>query len=128
MTNTIHNIGVSKHIGFYSDAVEAEAGSRWLNSSGTPAVDDNGAFPEGIEAQTRLVWKHMFAVLAEAGMGPEDLVKVTTTLINAADMPAYVKIRKELLGDIRPSFMLSDVNQLIRPQVLVEVEIVAAKK
>ncbi|WP_158930059.1 RidA family protein [Acidisphaera sp. S103] len=128
MTHEIHDVGVAKHIGSYSDAIEVEPGLRWLYTSGTAGVDESGVFPEGIEAQTRLVWKYVFAALEKARMGPSDLVKVTTTLINRDDMAAYVKIRKELLGDVKPSFMLAVVSELIRPQCLVEVEIVAAKK
>ena len=34
----------------------------------------------------------------------------------------------EILGDVRPAFMLQIVTQLIKPEVLVEVEIIAAAK
>ena len=36
------------------------------------------------------------------------------------------KGRSEILGDVRPAFMLLVVTELIRPEVLVEVEVVAA--
>ena len=48
------------------------------------------AFPEGIEAQTRLAWKYILAMLTKAEMSSADLVKVTTSLTNAQDIPAYV--------------------------------------
>ena len=40
----------------------------------------------------------------------------------------YVKVRGEMLGDVRPAFMLQIVTQLIKPEVLVEVEVIAASK
>ena len=43
-------------------------------------------------------------------------------------IPAYVKVRGEMLGDVRPAFMLQIVTQLIKPEVLVEVEVIAASK
>ena len=86
------------------------------------------AFPEGIEAQTRLAWKYILAMLTKAEMTTADLVKVTTSLTNAQDIPAYVKVRGEMLGDVRPAFMLQIVTQLIKPEVLVEVEVIAASK
>ena len=91
---------------------------------------DDGTFPEGIEAQTRLAWKYILTMLTKAEMTTADLVKVTTSLTNAQDIPAYVKVRGEMLGDVRPAFMLQIVTQLIKPEVLVEVEVevIAASK
>jgi 2-iminobutanoate/2-iminopropanoate deaminase len=128
MGHTIHNVGAAKHIGRYSDAIETESGLRWLFTSGTPGVADDGKIPPGIEAQSRLAWKYIVAALEEAKMTTGDLVKVTTSLTNAADIPAYVKVRGEFLGDVRPAFMLQIVTQLIKPEVLVEVEAIAARK
>ena len=128
MTHKIHDVGAAKHIGRYSDAIESAPGLRWLHTSGTPGVAEDGTIPAGIEAQTRLAWKHILAMLAKAGMTTVDLVKVTTTLTHASDIPAYAKIRGEFLGDVRPAFMLQVMTQLIRPEILVEVEIIAAAK
>ncbi len=128
MSHTIHNVGAAKHIGKYSDAIETESGLRWLFTSGTPGVANDGTIPSGIEAQSRLAWGYILAALEKAEMSIDDLVKVTTSLTNAADIPAYVKVRGEFLGDARPAFMLQIVTQLIKPEVLVEVEIVAARK
>jgi 2-iminobutanoate/2-iminopropanoate deaminase len=128
MSHTVHNVGAAKHIGKYSDAIETESGLRWLFTSGTPGVADDGKIPSGIEAQSRLAWGYIIAALDKAGMTTADLVKVTTSLTNAADIPAYVKVRGEFLGDVRPAFHLQIITQLIKPEVLVEVEIIAARK
>ena len=61
-------------------------------------------------------------------MTTADLVKVTTSLTNAQDIPAYARVRGERRGDVRPTFMLQIVTQLIKPEVLVEVEVIAAGK
>ena len=128
MTHTIHDVGAAKHIGRYSDAIETAPGLRWLHTSGTPGVADDGTIPAGIEAQTQLAWNHVLAALAKAGMTTADLVKVTTSRTDARDIPAYAKIRGEVLGDVRPAFMLQVVTQLIKPEVRVEVEVIAAAK
>jgi 2-iminobutanoate/2-iminopropanoate deaminase len=128
MNHKIQDIGVSKNIGSYSDAIESASGLRWLHTSGTPGMTKFGDLPKDIEGQSRQVWANMIEILNQAGMTINDIVKVTTSLINAQDIPAYVRVRKEVLGDVKPAFMLSVVNQLIRPDVLVEVEIIAAKK
>jgi 2-iminobutanoate/2-iminopropanoate deaminase len=93
-----------------------------------PGVLDDGTFPEGIEAQTRLAWKYILAMLTKAEMTTADLVKVTTSLTDARDIPGYVRVRGEILGDVRPAFMLQIVAQLIKPEVLVEIEVIAARK
>src|SRR5262245_2763390 len=91
MNHKIHDVGAAKHIGRYSDAIETQPGLRWLHTSGTPGVSTDGTIPEGIEAQSRLAWGHILTMLQKAGMTTADLVKVTTSLINARDIPAYVK-------------------------------------
>ena len=58
-------------------------------------------------------------------MTPANLVKVTQNLTNLKDVLTYIKVRSEILGDVRPAFMLLVVTELIRPEVLVEVEVVA---
>ena len=128
MSHKIHDVGAAKQIGKYSDAIETAAGLRWLHTSGTPGMADDGTVPQGIEPQTRLAWKYILSMMEKAGMTTADLVKVTTSLTDAKDIQAYAKVRGEILGDVRPAFMLQVVTGLIRPDVLVEVEIIAAAK
>ncbi len=56
-----------------------------------------------------------------------DVVKVTQYLTRAEDIPAYGKVRSRFLGISRPASMLLVIPQLVRPEFLVEIEIVAAK-
>ena len=56
-----------------------------------------------------------------------DIVKVTQYLTGAEDIPSYAKVRSRVLGDVRPAFMLLVVDQLVWPEILVEVEVIAAK-
>jgi 2-iminobutanoate/2-iminopropanoate deaminase len=129
MAHTPHDTGVAKRIGFYSDAIEAAPGLRWLHTSGTPGLSAaTGELPKDLEGQTRLAWENIIAALNKAGMTINDLVKVTTWLTRAGDKAAYAKVRKEILGDVKPAFMLSVVTELISPDMLVEIEAIAAAK
>ena len=128
MAHTLHNVGVSKQIGQYSDAVETAAGLRWFYTAGTPGLSPDGKLSEDFTEQARQTWENLVAALEQAGMGLEDIVKVNTSLTRAEDMQAYVKVRSSFMGDLRPAYMLAVVNQLIRPEMLVEVEVIAAKK
>ena len=127
MPHAIHDIGVASQIGAYSDAVEARPNLRWLLTSGTPGLATDGDLPKDISGQTELAWKHVISMLERAGMTVADIVKVTQYLTRAEDIPAYGKVRTRFLGDVRPAAMLLVIPQLVRPEFLVEVEIVAAK-
>jgi 2-iminobutanoate/2-iminopropanoate deaminase len=127
MTHKIHNIGIAAQIGAYSDAVETGSNLRWLLTSGTPGLQMNGDLPSDIAGQTELAWKHIVRMLNRAGMTVADMVKVTQYLIRAEDIPIYSSVRTRFLGDARPASMLLVIPQLVRPEFLVEVEIIAAK-
>jgi 2-iminobutanoate/2-iminopropanoate deaminase len=127
MPHTNHDIGVAKQIGAYSDAVEVRPNLRWLMTSGTPGLSGTGKLPADIAGQAELAWEHVVRMLERADMTVADVVKVTQYLTRAEDIPAYVKVRSRFLGDARPTFMLLVVPQLVWPQILVEVEIIAAK-
>ena len=60
-------------------------------------------------------------------MSVADRVKVAQYLTRAEGIPAYAKVRTRFLGDARPASMLLVIPQLVRPDFLVEVEIVAAE-
>ena len=75
--NRLLNIGVAQKIGTYSDGVEVPANAKLAFVSGTPGMMPDGTYPQGITAQAEQAWKNVLAILAEAGMGVKDLVKVT---------------------------------------------------
>ena len=127
MKHTIHDIGVARQIGAYSDAIEVGPNLRWMLTSSTPGLATNGDLPKDISGQTELAWKHVISMLERAGMTVADIVKVTQYLTRAEDIAAYGKVRTRFLGDVRPAAMLLVIPQLVRPEFLVEVEIVAAK-
>ena len=127
MKHTIHDIGVARKIGAYSDAIEVGPNLRWLLTSGTPGLATDGDLPKDISGQAELAWKHVISMLEQAGMTVADIVKVTQYLTRAEDIAAYGKVRTRFLGDVRPAAMLLVIPQLFRPEFLLEVEIVAAK-
>jgi 2-iminobutanoate/2-iminopropanoate deaminase len=125
--NRLLNIGVAKQIGTYSDAVQAPASARWVFTAGTPGLMSDGSYPQGITAQAEQAWKNVLAILAQADMGVKDLVKVTHYLVHEQDIKEYVAVRARYLGDARPASMLLVVPGLVKPEILVEIEAIAAK-
>lgn len=125
--NKLLDVGVAKRIGTYSDGVEAPASARWVFTAGTPGLMPDGTCPQGITAQAEQAWTNVLAILAQAGMGVEDLVKVTHYLVREEDIKDYVAVRTRYLGDARPASMLLVVPGLVKPEILVEIEAIAAK-
>ena len=127
MGHAVHDIGVAKQIGLYSDAIEAKPNLRWLITSGTPGFSDAGKIPADIAGQSELAWENILRVLAKVGMTVHDIVKVTQYLTRAENIKAYAQIRSRFLGTARPASMLLVIPQLVWPSLLVEVEVIAAK-
>ena len=127
MNQIVHDIGVANQIAAYSDAIEARPNLRWLLTSGIPGLSAAGELPKDIAGQAEIAWEHVIRLLKRAGMTTTDLVKVTQYLTRAEDIPAYGKVRIRFLADARPASMLLVIPQLVRPEFLVEIEIIAAK-
>jgi enamine deaminase RidA (YjgF/YER057c/UK114 family) len=125
--NIPHNIGIASQIGKYSDAIETGPHTRWLISAGKPGLNVDGTLPTDITGQAELAWANIFRILEAADMGIKDVLKITHYLTRQSDIPEYVKVRSRLIGDARPASMLMVIPALVRPEFLVEIEIIAAK-
>ena len=127
------NIGTRSHdpvsvpapVGNYSHGLEIPSGARLLFISGQIPVRPDGSVPEDFAGQCHLVWDHIMAVLADAGMGPEHLVKVTTFLADRAHAETNSRIRRERLGSARPALTVL-IAEIFAPEWLLEIEAVAA--
>ena len=120
------NVGISQHIGKYSDAVEVPRSARWLFTSGTPGLAPDGSLPDTFELQAEQAWKNILSTLERASMGPEHLIKIVQYLVRTEDLPGYSAIRARFLGDHRPASMLLFVVALPKPGLLIEIEAIAA--
>lgn len=95
--------------------------SRWKSI----ALD--GILPSDVTGQAELAWQNIVRMLESAGMTVHDLVKVTHYLLRAEDIKPYVAVRTKYLGDARPASMLLIVPELVKPEFLLEVEVIAAR-
>ena len=116
--------GLAEPISHFTDAVRA---GNLLFVSGIVAVDSDGNLVGGddVVAQTRQVFENMRAILAAAGCGFEDVVKVTVFLTNVDDRPLINPVRQEVFGSARPASTLVEVSRLVVPGAKVEIEAVA---
>jgi enamine deaminase RidA (YjgF/YER057c/UK114 family) len=125
----IHNPAtIAPPTGRYQHGVEVPAGARWLYVSGQVGNRPDGTVPAGIAAQADTVWSNLKAILAEAGMGFGDLVKINVLLTDARFVTAAREARDKALGDARPpASTLAVVTALASPDFLIEIEAIAAK-
>ena len=127
MNKTYNPDGIAAPAGAYSHAVEAPAGARTLYIAGQIGVNPDGSISDSAEDQADRAWRNIVAILAEAGMGVEDLVRMTTYITRAEDAPAIRAVRTKYLGDYRPASTLLVVAALAQPEYVFELEAVAAK-
>jgi 2-iminobutanoate/2-iminopropanoate deaminase len=113
--------------GPYSHGIEVPANARWLVLAGQIPVRPDGSIPATIEEQTEVVWQNILAVLADAGMGIADVVKITSYLTRHENYAKFTPIRTKYLAGHRPASTLVVISSLAKPEFLVEVEVIAAK-
>ncbi|MGI9140810.1 MAG: RidA family protein [Gemmatimonadaceae bacterium] len=110
-------------IGPYSQAVTAGG---FLFTAGQIALDpaSGQVVDGGVEQQTERVMTNLTAVLKEAGVAWDGVVKTTVYLHDMADFPAMNEVYGRWLGDARPARSTVQAAGLPRG-VLVEIDVVA---
>jgi len=111
----------------YSHAVEVSPGARLLAIAGQVGVDAGGKLAEGFEGQAENAFANLSKVLADSGMGFQDVIKTTTFLTDRANLAKLLPIRRKYMGSAMPAATLVIVAGLADPKFLIEVEMTAAK-
>ena len=111
----------------YAHAVMTERAGRWLHSSGVVPVAPDGATPDEIGEQARVVWTNIAAMLRDADMGPGDIVSVTTYVVVGEALAPVMAARDAALGGHRAASTLVTVPALAQPHWRMEVAIIAAR-
>jgi len=76
-------------------------------------------------AQTQHILAVLGQILAHAGLGPADVLKVTVYLTDIADRARINPVRQAFFGDARPASTLVEVSDLAIPGMKVEIEAIA---
>ncbi|MCI5783669.1 MAG: RidA family protein [Bacteroidales bacterium] len=111
-------------IGPYSQAIDA--GSFVFISGQIPVNPGTGNIPEGITAQTAQSISNIKAILAEAGLSVDNVVKTTVFLANMGDFAAMNEVYAANFTSPFPARSAVAVKDLPK-QVLVEIEVIAVK-
>jgi enamine deaminase RidA (YjgF/YER057c/UK114 family) len=110
----------------YSHGVEIPAGKRLVLCSGQVAIGPDDHIPEDVASQTELCFANIAAVLAEAGLGLKDIVRINAYVTDRAYLKDYMVVRDRLVADPPPASTLMIVSGFARPEFKVEVEVIAA--
>lgn len=109
----------------YAHAIASDNATRWVHTAGVVPTAPDGTTPEGVAAQAEVVWANVAAILAEAGLGPHNIVSVATYVVPDQDMGAVMAARDRYLDGHRVASTLVVVAALAQPQWLVEASVVA---
>lgn len=113
-----------KAIGPYSQAVLVD--DTLYVSGNIPVNPATGDVADGIVSQSKQVFENMKAVLNEAGMGFENVVKTTAFLTDLSDFATFNEIYASYFVAPYPARSCVEVSKLPK-NVLVEVECIAKK-
>ncbi len=109
-------------IGPYSQAVIAGG---FLFTSGQLGIEpDTGVLPQDIEGQTKQSLENIRAILEEAGLQKEDVIKTVVYLKNMSDFAIVNGIYAAFFGEHKPARSCVEVSRLPKDG-LVEIEVIA---
>ncbi|MBI10305.1 MAG: enamine deaminase RidA [Rhodospirillaceae bacterium] len=115
-------------VGAYSHSVRIPRDSDILVIAGQVGVDAKGKLQDGIRRQSEQAFRNVIAALRANKMAKGDLVKLTIFLTDPRHIDAYRTARKKVIGDdTLPASTLVIVDGLASPDMLIEVEGMAAK-
>lgn len=99
----------------------------WCFVSGVTGYDYRTmTIPADVAAQAANCFATIRGVLTEAGFEMADIVRVQYTVTDAALVDAILPVLAENLGEIRPAATMV-IAGLIKPEMLIEVEVTAFK-
>jgi enamine deaminase RidA (YjgF/YER057c/UK114 family) len=119
--------GIAKPTG-YTHVVTTDA-RKTVYISGQIGVDAQGKAQEGLHAQTIQVFENLKTALAAVNATFDDVVKVTTLIVNykPEDRAILREIRSQYFNaEHPPASTLIGVQALALPELLIEVEMIAA--
>lgn len=111
----------------YSHGIALEPGAKLVFASGQLGLEADGTIPEDVEAQAVLCFENIKAILAEAGMDMQDVVRFNAFVTDRSYFPVYGRVRSRYVSGDAFASTLVIVSGFTRPEFKVEVEVTAAR-
>lgn len=106
-------------IGFSRAVVD---GHHVVVSGTAPVMPEGGEPPADAYGQSKRVLEIIVAALAEAGAGPQHVVRTRTYLTDAGDWEAAGRAHGEVFAGVRPASTMIVVSGFLDPRWVVEME------
>lgn len=99
-----------------------------IEVAGTTAADGNDVIGRGdLYAQTLFNLQKIEKILEQAGSSMNDVVRTRMFVTDIAQWEQAGRAHGEFFKDIKPASTLVEVNRLIHPDLLIEIEVSAIK-
>jgi reactive intermediate/imine deaminase len=112
----------------YTHIVEVTGPNRTIYISGQIAYDKDGKIvgaPGDMKAQAEQVFRNLKAALDAAGATFADVVKMNSYITDMSKVQAVRDVRAQYLKDATPASTFVEVKGLVRPELLLEIEVIA---
>lgn len=113
----------------FSHGVEFSGPGRWVMLAGQTGGDGTGEYPPELAAQVGNALRRIIKLLAEAGAGPEHIVRLTWYLTSRSEYEAagsgIAAAWKETLAKNFPPSTLLFIDGLVDVRAKVEIEVTA---
>ena len=113
----------------FSHGVAIDGPGRWIVLAGQTAGDEKGEYPSDMAEQVGVVLRRIIKLLAEAGAGPQHIVRLTWYLTSRSEYEAAGAgiggVWRETLGRNFPPSTLLYISGLVDAQAKVEIEVTA---
>ncbi|AJE47763.1 RidA family protein [Celeribacter indicus] len=118
---------IAAPFGAYNHGIDSGPAGRVIVTSGQLGLAPDGTCPEGVTAQAERCFANLDAILAEAGIGRGEVVRISAFVTRREDFAPYMAVRDAWLRDVavKPASTLLIVTGFTRPEFLVEVEVTA---
>src|SRR5262245_10113850 len=111
----------------YTHVVEVTGPAKTIYISGQIAFDKDGKLVGAgdMKAQAEQVFKNLEAALSSAGARFSDVVKMNSYITDMSKVQAVRDVRAKYFSDTAPASTFVQVAGLVRPELLLAVEVVA---
>jgi 2-iminobutanoate/2-iminopropanoate deaminase len=117
--------GIAGPAANYALGIEVVNPTLIVTTAGIVGDRPDGTISDDPAEQAAELWRSVGAILAEAGMGPSDIVSYITYAVVGVDRTSLQDARDRFLAGHVATSTLIYVPQLARPQWLVEVQVTA---
>jgi reactive intermediate/imine deaminase len=112
----------------YTHVVETAGPVKTVYISGQIAYDSGGNVVGAgdMKAQAEQVFKNLDVALKAAGATFADVVKMNSYITDMTKAPAVREVRARYFGNVAPASTFVEVKGLVRPELMLEIEVIAA--